>query len=40
MSVSTYSGKGELVLAPHFMGDISTIFLNGSQQWSVGKDAF
>lgn len=40
MSTSTYTGPGELLLAPEALGDITNIRLNGSEQWSVGKDAF
>ena len=40
MATSTYTGPGELLLAPGFLGDIASIALNGNQQWSVGKDAF
>lgn len=40
MSTSTYSGPGELLLAPSNVGDITNIKLNGNEQWSVGKDAF
>jgi len=40
MATSTYTGPGELLLAPTFLGDISLLRLNGSEQWSVGKDAF
>ncbi|KAF2091891.1 DUF124-domain-containing protein [Saccharata proteae CBS 121410] len=40
MSTSTYTGPGELILAPHLLGDITNIRLNGNEQWNVGKDAF
>ncbi|KAK2736281.1 hypothetical protein FQN57_000811 [Myotisia sp. PD_48] len=40
MSTSTYTGPGELLLAPSMLGDISLLHLNGAEQWSVGKDAF
>jgi len=40
MTTSTYTGPGELLLAPTFLGDISLLRLNGQEQWSVGKDAF
>lgn len=40
MAVSTYTGPGELLLAPPSIGDITSIRLNGSEHWSVGKDAF
>lgn len=40
MSHSTFTGPGELLLAPFALGDITTIRLTGSEHWSVGKDAF
>jgi Mitochondrial biogenesis AIM24 len=40
MAHSTYTGPGELLLAPAALGDITLIRLDGNQQWSVGKDAF
>lgn len=40
MSSSTFTGPGELLLAPSMLGDISILRLNGQEQWSVGKDAF
>src|SRR5436305_15117991 len=40
MMHSTYTGPGELLLAPHFLGDVTNIRLTGSEQWSVGRDAF
>lgn len=40
LSLSTYTGPGELLLAPAALGDITNIRLTGSDVWSVGKDAF
>ena len=40
MSQSTYTGPGELLLAPATLGDIVPIRLDGQQTWSVGRDAF
>lgn len=40
MSKSTFTGPGELLLAPPAIGDITIIKLAGNEQWSVGKDAF
>ncbi|WEW59932.1 hypothetical protein PRK78_005414 [Emydomyces testavorans] len=40
LSVSTFTGPGELLLAPSTLGDISLLRLNGQEHWSVGKDAF
>jgi len=37
---STFTGPGELLLAPSALGDITNIRLSGEEQWSVGKDAF
>jgi hypothetical protein len=40
MSVSTYTGPGELLLAPFSFGDITNIRLTGKEIWSASKDAF
>lgn len=40
MYESVYTGTGEICLAPHLLGDIACIMLDGTQQWSLGKDAF
>ncbi len=40
MAHSTFTGPGELLLAPASLGDITNIRLGGSEQWSVGRDAF
>ncbi|KAL0639386.1 hypothetical protein Q9L58_001613 [Maublancomyces gigas] len=40
MAQSTYTGPGELLLAPAALGDIVPIRLDGQQTWSVGRDAF
>lgn len=40
MATSTYTGPGELLLAPNALGDITNIRLSGNEQWSVGRDAF
>ena len=37
---STYTGPGELLFSPPFLGDITTLRLTGQEQWNVGKDAF
>ncbi|KAK7550909.1 tryptophan RNA-binding attenuator protein-like domain-containing protein [Phyllosticta citricarpa] len=39
MSSSTYTGPGELLLAPQALGDITNIRLSGNETWSVSKDA-
>lgn len=40
IATSSYTGPGEVLFAPHFLGDITTIRLTGSESWNVGKDAF
>ena len=40
MMHSTFTGPGELLLAPHMLGDVTNIRLDGDEQWNVGKDAF
>ncbi|EAW09455.1 AIM24 family protein [Aspergillus clavatus NRRL 1] len=40
MSLSTFTGPGELLLAPSTLGDIIVMRLSGSDSWKVGKDAF
>lgn len=40
MAHSTYTGPGELLFAPPFLGDITTIRFTGTETWNVGKDAF
>ncbi|PSN67948.1 DUF124-domain-containing protein [Corynespora cassiicola Philippines] len=40
MSKSTFTGPGELLLAPSAIGDVTIIKLGGQEHWSVGKDAF
>lgn len=40
MAHSTFTGPGELLLAPSTLGDISLLRLDGKTEWSVGKDAF
>lgn len=40
MAHSTYTGPGELLLAPAALGDLTNIRLTGEEQWSVGRDAF
>lgn len=37
---STYTGPGELLLAPPSIGDITSIRLSGNEQWIIGRDAF
>lgn len=40
IATSTYTGPGELLFAPPFLGDITTLRLTGKESWNVGKDAF
>lgn len=40
MAHSTFTGPGELLLAPFTLGDLSLLRLNGTETWSVGKDAY
>jgi uncharacterized protein (AIM24 family) len=40
MTVSNYTGPGEILFAPSTLGDISLLRLNGTETWNVGKDAF
>lgn len=40
MSHSTFTGPGELLLAPNMLGDVTNIRLTGEEMWSVGRDAF
>ena len=37
---STFTGPGELLLAPATLGDITTIRFSGNDTWNVGRDAF
>lgn len=40
MAHSSFTGPGELLLAPSAIGDISILKLAGQDSWTVGKDAF
>jgi uncharacterized protein (AIM24 family) len=40
MAHSTFTGPGELLLAPATLGDIAILRLKGDETWSVGRDAF
>jgi uncharacterized protein (AIM24 family) len=37
---SNFTGPGEVVLVPAFLGDICSVRLADKDEWSVGKDAF
>lgn len=40
MTASTYTGPGEVLFAPSFIGDLTTLRLTENDSWNVGKDAF
>jgi uncharacterized protein (AIM24 family) len=40
MSSSTYTGPGELLLAPPMLGDITSLRLTGNEAWSVSHDGY
>ncbi|KJZ76370.1 hypothetical protein HIM_04099 [Hirsutella minnesotensis 3608] len=40
MRASTFTGPGEVLLAPGTPGDITTIPLTANESWTVAKDAF
>lgn len=37
---SHYTGPGEILLAPHTLGDVTNLRLPGNETWNVGRDAF
>ena len=40
MGQSTYTGPGELLLAPPMLGDITSLRLTGKESWSVSHDGY
>lgn len=40
MGHSTFTGPGELLLGPPFLGDVTSIRLSGNESWSVGHDGY
>ncbi|PYH79727.1 DUF124-domain-containing protein [Aspergillus uvarum CBS 121591] len=40
LSLSTYTGPGEVLLAPSTLGDIMVLRLAGSDSWKCGRDVF
>lgn len=40
MAESAYAGYGRLALGPTLFGDIITLQVDPSHQWTIGKDAF
>jgi uncharacterized protein (AIM24 family) len=37
---STYTGPGELLLAPSILGDVMAMRFTGTETWKCGRDAF
>ncbi|KAL2815467.1 tryptophan RNA-binding attenuator protein-like domain-containing protein [Aspergillus granulosus] len=40
MAMSTYTGPGELLIAPTLLGDVSVLRISDGQEWRVGRDGF
>ncbi|KAL4796959.1 tryptophan RNA-binding attenuator protein-like domain-containing protein [Aspergillus venezuelensis] len=40
MAMSTYTGPGELLIAPTVLGDVTVIRLSEGKDWMVGRDAY
>ncbi|KAJ5220300.1 Mitochondrial biogenesis protein AIM24, partial [Penicillium chermesinum] len=40
MSMSHYTGPGELILAPSSLGDLMVLPMRGDKEWLCGRDAF
>ncbi|KAJ5296743.1 uncharacterized protein N7443_007636 [Penicillium atrosanguineum] len=40
MTMSQYTGPGELLIAPSVLGDIIVLRLNGEEEWKIGRDSF
>lgn len=40
MGHSTFTGPGELLLGPPFLGDVTSLRLSGNESWSVGHDGY
>ena len=40
MTASEYKGPGEILMAPPFLGDITTLRMEEGKDWNIGKDAF
>lgn len=40
MSMSHYTGPGELILAPSTLGDLMVLPMRGDKEWLCGRDAF
>lgn len=40
MSMSHYTGPGELLLAPSVLGDVIVNLISEGDNWKIGRDAF
>lgn len=40
MTMSQYTGPGELLLAPSVLGDIIVLRMTGEEEWKIGRDSF
>lgn len=40
LAQSTFTGPGEVLLAPAMLGDMTSLRLTGKETWSVGQDAY
>ena len=40
IATSTYTGPGEVLLAPSVLGDVIALRLSGPETWKVGRDGF
>lgn len=40
MTMSQYTGPGELLIAPSVLGDIIVLRMDGEQEWKIGRDSF
>jgi uncharacterized protein (AIM24 family) len=40
MTMSQYTGPGELLVAPSMLGDIMVIRMEEPDEWKIGRDAF
>jgi uncharacterized protein (AIM24 family) len=39
-NISTFTGPGEVILAPSVLGDIVALRLTDTEQWKIGSDAY
>ncbi|KAJ5594140.1 uncharacterized protein N7459_000348 [Penicillium hispanicum] len=40
LTMSEYTGPGELLLAPSVLGDVIALRMNGEEEWKIGRDSF